>query len=78
MFFQPNQTNDRPKEPHGSVAKGISFSGNEVDFELLWRYISKIRRPTHMATYRKEIENLNNKIVYINSIVQSTMFILVS
>ena len=27
IFFQPNQTNDRPKEPHGSAAKGISVSG---------------------------------------------------
>ena len=31
-----------------------------------------------MATYTKEIEKLNNKIVYINSIVEIRMFILVS
>ena len=51
---------------------------SEVDFELLWRCISKIRRTSHMATYTKEIENLNNKIVYKNSTVQLPMFILVS
>ena len=51
---------------------------NEVDFELLWGCISKIWRTTHMATYTKEIEKLNNKIVYINSIVEILMFILVS
>ena len=49
-----------------------------ADFELLWRCISKIRRTSQMATYTKEIENLNNKIVYINSIVEIHMFILVS
>ena len=31
-----------------------------------------------MATYTKEIENLNNTIVYKNSIVEFAMFILVS
>ena len=31
-----------------------------------------------IATYTREIENLNNKIVYINSIVEIPMFILVS
>ena len=31
-----------------------------------------------MATYTKVIEKLNNKIVYINSIVEIRMFILVS
>ena len=36
-------------------------SKSEVDFELLWRCISKILRTTHMATYTKEFENLNNK-----------------
>ena len=56
----------------------LLFLKSEVDFELLWRCISKIRRTTHMATYTKEIENLNNKIVYINSIVEIRMFILVS
>ena len=56
----------------------LSFLKSEVDFELLWRCISKIRRTTHMATYTKEIENLNNKIVYKNSTVQLPMFILVS
>ena len=56
----------------------LLFLKNEVDFEFLCRCISKIRRPTHMATYTKEIENLNNKIVYKNSIVEFAMFILVS
>ena len=56
----------------------LSFLKSEVDFELLWRCISKIRRTTHMATYTKEIENLNNKIVYRNSVVEIRMFILVS
>ena len=56
----------------------LFFLKSEVDFELLWRCISKIRRTTHMATYTKEIENLNNKIVYKNSTVQLPMFILVS
>ena len=51
---------------------------NEVDFELLWRCITKIWRTIQMATYTKEIENLNNKIVYKNSTVQLPMFILVS
>ena len=56
----------------------LLFLKNEVDFELLWRCISKIQRTSQMATYTKEIENLNNKIVYRNSIVEIRMFILVS
>ena len=49
-----------------------------VDFELLWRGISKIRRTSHVATYTKDFSNLKNKIVYNNGTVQSAMFILVS
>ena len=49
-----------------------------VDFELLWRGISKIRRTSHVATYTKDFSNLKNKKVYINGIVQLRMFILVS
>ena len=59
MIDQKNRMDPRPKE--------YPSPENEVDFELLWRRISKIRNPTHMATYTKEIENLNNKIVYKNS-----------
>ena len=33
---------------------------------------------THMATYTKEIENLNNQIIYINRIVEICLFLLVS
>ena len=58
--------------------KELLFLKSEVDFELLWRCISKIQRTTHMATYTKEIENLNSKIVYKNRTVQLPMFILVS
>ena len=54
----------------------LSFMKSEVDFELPWRCISKIRRTTYMATYTKEIENLNNKIVYINSIVETRMILI--
>ena len=70
MIDQKNRMDPRPMELHSPE--------NKVDLELLWRCISKIRRKTHMATYTKEIENLNSKIVYKNSIVEITMFILVS
>ena len=49
-----------------------------VDFELLWRGISKIRRTSHVATHTKDFSNLKNKIVYNNGTVQSAMFILVN
>ena len=49
-----------------------------VDFELLWRCISKIRTTSHVATYTKDFSNLNKKKVYNNGTVQFAMFILVS
>ena len=49
-----------------------------VDFELLWRCISKIWRTSHTATNTKDFSNLNSKKVYNNVIVQLPMFILVS
>ena len=49
-----------------------------VDFELLWRYISKIPKTSQVATYTKDFSNFNNKIVYKNSKVQSAMYIFVS
>ena len=51
FFFhlQPNQTNDRPKEPHGFSSNRKIFSGKIYggDFEFLWRYISKNQKMTH-------------------------------
>ena len=70
MIDRKNCMDPCPKEHHSPE--------NEVYFELLWRCISKIWRTTHKATYTKEIENLNSKIVYKNSIVEFAMFILVS
>ena len=66
------------KNHMGPQINNLLFLKSEVDFELLWRFISKILRTTHMTTYTKEIKNLNNKLVYKNSIVEIAMFILVS
>ena len=51
---------------------------NEVDFELLWRCISKIRNQFGMATYTKEIEINNRKYNYSELTDVFAMFILVS
>ena len=48
---------------------------NEVDFELLWRCISKIRNQFGMATYTKEIEINNKKYNYSELIDIFAMFI---
>ena len=49
-----------------------------VDFELLWRGISKIRRRTQRWCMRGELLQFGIKKVYNNGIVQFPMFILVS
>ena len=51
---------------------------NEVDFELLWRCISKIWNQFGMATYTKEIETNNKKYNYSELTNAFAMFILVS
>ena len=54
---------------------------SNVDFEFLWRCISKFLRKTErwcMTHERGEYSNKNNKIVNINGIVRFRMFILVS
>ena len=51
---------------------------NEVDFELLWRCISKIPDRREGGAWEEDFPNLNNKIVYKNSIVEFAMSILVS
>jgi len=50
---------------------------NEVDFELLWRCISKIRNQFGIATYTKEIEINNKKYNYSKLTDVFVMFILV-
>ena len=56
----------------------LSFLKSEVDFELLWRCISKIRNQFGMATYTKEIEITNRKYNYSELTDVFAMFILVS
>ena len=58
----------------------LLFLKSEVDFELLWRCISKIPnlREGGAWEWEEDFSNLNNKIVYKNSIVEFAMFILVS
>ena len=51
---------------------------NEVDFELLWRRISKIWNQFGMATYTKEIEKTDRKCNYSELTDIFAMFILVS
>ena len=50
---------------------------NEFDFEILWRCISKFGERLKGGAWEEDYSNLNNTIVYINSIVQFGMFILV-
>ena len=49
-----------------------------VDFELLWRGISKIRNQFGMAAYTKEIEITNKKYNYSELTDVFAMFIFVS
>ena len=51
---------------------------NEVDFELLWRCISKIWNQFRMTTYTKEIEINNKKYNYSELTDVFVVFILVS
>ena len=58
--------------------EGYFASGREVDFELLWRCISKTWNQFRMAIYMKKIEINNNKYNYSELTVVFSMFILVS
>ena len=78
IFFNKTKQMIDQKNHMDPQINDLLFLKNEVDFELLWRCISKIPNRREEGEWEEDFSNLNNNIVYKNSIVQFAMFILVS